>query len=124
MIEGGEIMAETHTRGVTLIVYRGEIVASAGARRSYLAPQIATLDAGEPLRQFVSLMAAFALLVRDGSNEGPYTDEAAERFARLALIDDEQFRVLDASGLEDEVIAGHFDVPVEQVAEKRVDLDR
>ena len=72
-------MAETHTRGVTLIVYRGEIVASAGARRSYLAPQIATLDAGEPLRQFVSLMAAFALLVRDGSNEGPYTDEAAER---------------------------------------------
>ena len=117
-------MAETHTRGVTLIVYRGEIVASAGARRSYLAPQIARLDAGEPLRQFVSLMAAFALLVRDGSNEGPYTDEAAERFARLALIDDEQFRVLDANGLEDEVIAGHFDVPVEQVAEKRADLDR
>ena len=113
--------APTH-RGVTLIVYRGEIVASAGARRFYLAPRVAELGADEPLRRFVSMMAAFALRVRDGSSPGPYTDERAERFARLALIDDDEFRMLDANQLEDLVLAGHFDVPVEQVDAKRLDL--
>jgi hypothetical protein len=107
---------------VTLIVYRDEVVASAGARRLYFAPRIASLDAGDPLVPFVSLMGSYAMQVRGGLAPGPYTDERAERFARCALIDDEEFRVLDANRLDDRLIAGHFGVPVEQVDEKRRDL--
>lgn len=107
---------------MTLVVYREEVVAAAGARRLYLAPHIAALDDADPLVLFVSLMGAYALQVRHRSAPGPYTDERAERFARCALIDDEEFRVLDANRLEDRLIAGHFEVPIEQVDEKGRDL--
>lgn len=110
--------------GMTLISYRGEIVASAGARRVHYAPQIAALDEADPLVSFVAFMAAYALRVRDGSAPGPYTHERAERFARLALMDDDQFQMLDANELPDDLIAGHFGVPVEQVDAKRRDLQR
>jgi len=46
-----------------------------------------------------------------GVQPGPHTDERAERFARWALIDDDEFCVLDANGLDDRLIAGHFGVP-------------
>jgi hypothetical protein len=108
--------------GVQLISYRGEIVATAGARRIYVTPHIRELDDDDPLVMFVSLMGAYALRVRDDPDVGPYTDDHAERFARLVLIDDEEFRMLDANELEDRVIAGHFGAAVEQVQEKRRDL--
>ena len=115
-------MSAPHQPGVTLITYRGEIVATAGASRFHLSPRITALDADDPLAVFVSMMAAYALRVRDGSAPGPYTDERAERFARLALIEDDEFRMLEANQLEDRVLAGHFDVPVEQIEAKRQDL--
>ncbi len=120
--KGSEVARLEPLRGVTLISYGGEIVASAGARRLYLAPRIAALDDTHPLVSFVAFMTAYAMKVRDGSAPGPYTNERAERFARLALMDDEEFRMLDANELGDAVIAGHFGVPVEQVAAKRTDL--
>ncbi len=117
-------MSADHQHGVTLIVYQGEIVATAGGRRFYLAPQVQAMDSVDPLVGFVSLMAAFALRVRDGSAPGPYTDDRAERFARLALMEDGEFRMLDANRLDDALLAGHFGVPVEQVEAKRRDLER
>jgi hypothetical protein len=109
---------------VTLIVYRDEIVASAGARRLYLAPRIASLDDGDPLVLSVSLTGTYAMRVRHGAAPGPYTHDRAERFARCAMIDDDEFRVLDTNRLDDRLIAGHFGVPVEQVSDKRRDLRR
>ena len=109
--------------GVNLIVYNGEIVAVAGASRFHLTPRIETLHERDPLRVFVSFMAAYALRVRDGSAAGPYSDDRAEGFARLALIDDNEFRVMVAQRLPDELIAGHFGVPIEQIARKREDFD-
>ncbi len=116
-------MTADDQQGVTLIIYQGEIVATAGGRRFYLAPQVQALDLDDPLVRFVSLMAAFALRVRDGSAPGPYTDERAERFARLALMEDDEFRMLAANRLDDQLLAGHFGVPVEQVEAKRQDLE-
>ena len=109
-------------KGVTMVMYRGEIAAMVGGRRFYLAPQFDHLDLDDPLVVFVSFMASYALAVKDGSAPGPYTDERAERFARLVLIDDDEFREFDANRFEDRLIAGHFGVPVEQVEEKRHDL--
>lgn len=122
-LNGDSLGGSQPPTGVTLISYRGEIVAAAGARRFYFAPQIAALDDADPLVSFVSLMAAYALRVHDGTAPGPYTDDRAERFARLALMDDDEFRMLDANEVDDVLIAGHFDVPVEQVEAKRADLD-
>jgi hypothetical protein len=111
-----------HNGGVELITYRGEIVATAGAREIYVSPRILALSDSDPLVMFVSLMGAYALKLRDEPELGPYSDEHAERFARCVLIDDDEFRMMDANRLEDRLIAGHFDVPVEQVGEKRRDL--
>ena len=107
---------------MSLIVYRGEIVAVPGASRVHLSPQLEALDADDPLVRFVSLMVAYFLAVREGRAPGPYTDERAERFARLVLMDDDEFRSLDGNRFEDGLIAGHFGVPAEQVEEKRQDL--
>ena len=108
--------------GVTLISYRGEVVASAGATRLYLAPRVLELPADDAVRSFVSMMAVYALRVREGTAPGPYTHERAERFARLVLIDDDEFRMLAANRLDDRLLAGHFAVPIEQVPAKRDDL--
>jgi len=110
------------SEGVTLIVYEDEIVASVGATRVCFAPPIDGLASGDPLLSFVSLMAAYALEVRHGSAPGPYSHARAEMFARYALIDDDQFEMLDANGIGDELLAGHFGVPIEQIERKREDL--
>ena len=107
---------------MTLISYRGEIVASTGGTRFYFSPRLEGLDTDDPLVRFVSVMVAFCFAVDDGTARGPYTDERAERFARLMLINDEEFRSLDAERFDDVLIAGHFGVPVEQVVEMRHDL--
>lgn len=104
-----------------MILYEGEVVATVGAHRVHIVPPIAALDGGDPLLRFVSFMAAFAAEVRRGSAPGPYTHARAEMFARLALIDDDQFEMLDANGLSDDLLAGHFGVPVEQIERKRHD---
>ena len=71
--------------------------------------------------RFVFGMAAYVLAIRAGSAPGPYTSARAERFARLMLIDDEEFRFLEERRIRDYLIAGHFGVPIEQVREKRLD---
>jgi hypothetical protein len=38
------------------------------------------------------------------------------------MIDDEEFVMLDANGLGDQLLAGHFGVPVEQIEKKREDV--
>ena len=122
MNEGANFNASTTQRGVTLIVYDGDIVATAGAHRVYLVPPLDALADGDPLLRFVSLMATYALAVRHGTAPGPYTHERAQVFARLALIEDDQFEMFDAHGLSDVLLAGHYGVPVEQIERKRTDL--
>ncbi len=108
---------------MTLIVYANEVWAVAGASRVYLAPQAVLLPPYSPLAVFVMCMASYAVRVHQGSAPGPYTDRRAELFARLVLMDDDEFSRLDALDIGDRTLAGHFVVPVEQVAEKRADIE-
>src|SRR5688500_9160512 len=101
----------TTNGGVELIVYDVEIVATVGGRRVYLAGRGRELDREDSLVLFVSLMGAYALQLRDHPDLGPYSHERAERFARCVLIDDDEFRMLDANGVEDRLLSCHFDVP-------------
>jgi hypothetical protein len=109
---------------VTLIVYGDEVWAVVGARRVYLAPQAVLLAPYSPLGSFVLCMASYAVLVHQGTVPGPYTERRAELFARLVLMDYDEFSRYDKPDLGDRALAGHFMVPVEQIAEKRADLRR
>jgi len=108
----------------TLIQYRGDVVAVAGATRFHLAPPIEALQPQDPLRAVVTLMCVFADRVQSGEIAGPYSDARAELYARSALIDDDEFTRADIQGVGDEALASHFNVPLEQMAAKRLDLRR
>ena len=108
--------------GVTMIVYRDQVAATAGSSQVFLAPHIADQADDAPERAFVSMMAVYAMRVREGSAPGPYSHERAALFARLVLMDDDEFRMLAANGLDDRLIAGHFGVPPSEVLAKREDL--
>jgi Zn-dependent peptidase ImmA (M78 family) len=66
-------------------------------------------------------MAFFARDVMSGRLPGPYSGRRAEHFARCALLPDEEFAALER--FPEAVLAEYFNVPLEQVAEKRVDLE-
>jgi hypothetical protein len=68
----------------TVVRLRGEVVATAGAGRFHLGPQIEALPESDPLVRKVILMCVFALDVSSGEVEGPYTDARAEAFAKAA----------------------------------------
>jgi hypothetical protein len=106
----------------TLIQYRGDIVAIAGATRFHLAPHIEAREPRDPLRAVAAMMCVFADRVSTGELPGPYSDDRAELYARCALIDDDEFRRADAEHPDDETLAQQFNVPFEQVAAKRQDL--
>ena len=104
-----------------LIQYDGAPVATVGATRSFLAPQIEALPDGDPMLRFVVFMCAFALDIQNGRLPGPYSDDRATFFARAALIGDEEFAELEA--LPDDEIAARLQVPIGEVEAKRRDLD-
>lgn len=74
---------------------------------------------GYVVGRWVVCQAVFAQGVAAGRLAGPVTDRRAEYFARCVLMPDVEFGTL--AGQEDYVVAGHFDVPIEQVAAKHED---
>ena len=106
----------------TLIQYRGEVVAIAGASRFHLAPHIEAREPGDPLRAVVALMCVFAERVHAGELPGPYSDGRAELYARCVLIDDDEFARAEADGESDDGLAARFNVPIQLIHAKRRDL--
>lgn len=100
----------------TFIRYGDDIVAVASSSRLHITLEQPT----EQLRRFLTLMGRYAADVETGELPGPYNDQHAERYARAALIPDEDFVQLGSQS--DEALAAHFEVPLEQIAQKRVDL--
>jgi hypothetical protein len=67
------------------ISYQGQTVALAARARFWLAAHIEALPAGHPAKRHVCFMAIYARDVLIGELPGPYNDDDADRFARLAL---------------------------------------
>jgi len=101
----------THTDRAVAIVVRG---------RAYLLPTTALLEPEHPRRRWATCLAFFGRDVATGHQAGPYTTERAEHFARCALLPDEEFLPLEQ--FPDGVLAEYFNVPLDQVAEKRADF--
>lgn len=100
-----------------LIQYAGRPAALVGIRRLSFLGDVRHRPPGDPVVRVVCLMAYYAQLVLGGEMAGPYTDEEAERFARLALIDERE--LARHCGESNDALANRFRVPVEQVAQAR-----
>jgi hypothetical protein len=73
---------------MTKLVYlEGELVATVGASRYFLAPRIEALADDDPVARKVVLMCVYALGIEIGQTDGPYSDQRAAAFADAALAE-------------------------------------
>lgn len=104
-----------------IITYERRPAAIVVRNRAYLLPSTAVLEVDHPRRRWVTCMAFFARDVASGKLEGPYSTRRAEHFARCVLMPEDEFVALVRyPGV---VLAQYFNVPIEQIAEKRADLE-
>lgn len=103
-------------RGMDVIEYDGRPAAFVTANDIRFADWV-TQPESYVVGRWVCCEAVFAQEIAAGHLCGPFTDLRANEFARIALLPDAEFDELDH--LEDHLVAGHFDVPIEQVAAKR-----
>lgn len=101
------------------IFYRGELVAIATRGGVHLSPRVSDLPRGHPMLRFVAAMCMYSRDVDQAAVPGPYSNSAAELYARCVLIPDQEFDV--AASCSDDQLAHRFGVPVEQIAAKRGD---
>jgi hypothetical protein len=105
-----------------LVTYRGAPAALVGIRQFSFLGDVRHLPPGHPAVRMVTHKAYYAQLVLAGKMPGDYTDEDAERFARLALIDpDELERRRHHS---DAALASRFGVPTDAVVHAREEAGR
>jgi hypothetical protein len=69
------------------LTYQHCTAALASRERFWLAAHIEALPAGDPTKRLVAYMAVYARDVLTGEQPGPYTDERARQFVRLALVE-------------------------------------
>lgn len=105
---------------VLLIHHQGKPAAWVANGRIELYPRIAVLEPEHPSRRWATCRAIFALEILSGRIRGPFDQARADHFARSALVPDAEFRSLAAAS--DAALAEHFNVLLEQVREKRLDL--
>lgn len=110
----------TGGRSGILVQYRGAPAALVGMRRLSFLGEVRHLPPGHPVVRVVAHMAYYGQLVLAGRMPAPYTDPDAERFARLALIDEDELARLEQ--VSDAALANRFRVPIEQVAKARQEL--
>jgi hypothetical protein len=104
------------------ISYQRRAAAYAGAERFWLAVHIQALPNGHPVKRVVAFMALYARDVLRGELPGPYSDERARTFARLALVDPDTYAAQHTAS--DEQLATLLKLPVDEIAAVRRDQAR
>ncbi len=102
------------------VCYEGWPAAIVDRASLELAAHIEVLELEHPLRRFVSAMALFALEIDAGQLPGPYSDAIAKLYARCILIPDDEF--IDYLLCPEHRVAELFNVPLEQIRLKRLDI--
>ena len=100
--------------------YRGRPAATVEGERVAFCPSIEVLERDHPLRRFVAAMCLYLRDVADGVVPGP-SAELATLYARLLLIPSEALAA--RTDWADAVLAEHFNVPLEEIRERRLDLE-
>ena len=104
------------------VIFRRRLAAAATRDRFYLAPHLEPLEEDHPDRFFVSLMCCHARDVLIGAAPAPYADAHAELYVRSVLIDDGDFA--HCQHWNDALLAERYAVPLDQIPQKRRDLQR
>ena len=100
------------------ITYQGRLVAGVAPDEIVLAPSIAQLESDHPHRRFVLAMCMDA---DDQLRTGHlYSDKAAEQGARTLLMPTAAWQ--HAAGLSNPELAEAFNVPLDQVVQRRGEL--
>jgi hypothetical protein len=99
------------------LTYDGQHVALAGRERFWLAAHIEALPDGHPTKRLISVMALFARDVLTGDLPGPYTEERARSFARLALVDPNAYHA--HRRCQDTELAAVIGLPVSEIPDVR-----
>ena len=102
------------------VTYRGQLVAGVGIEEICLSPTIGELEQDHPRRRFVLAMCLPAS--EQVRAERRYQDAVAERFARTLLMPEAAWK--PAAGYSNVELAEAFNVPLEQVAQRRTELAR
>jgi hypothetical protein len=105
---------------VQAITYQGRLVAGVAAHEIVLAPSIAELESDHPRRRFVLAVCMDAAEQLRTSRR--YSDQAAERLARTLLMPTAAWQ--RAAGHSNAELAEAFNVPLDQVVQRRRDLAR
>jgi hypothetical protein len=106
---------------LTPVRYAGRTVALLDHDRVWLDPSIGVLEADHPLRRFVGMVCLVGHEMQAGGAHEPYDDEVAQLLARTILLPEEAF-AFACEVLDDVELAEIFNVPMEQVRARRVDL--
>jgi hypothetical protein len=105
-----------------LISYRGRPVALVAPERVHaLAPWLQNAPPRDPDARFVLFMCTFARRVQLGRLSCPFSNAAAELWARRALIDDDE--LLTHPNRPAREHARRAGVPTEQISTRRRELD-
>jgi len=104
------------------ITYAGRRAALSFGETMLLAPHIAVLEEGHPDRSFVALLCMWAKEVLEGRAVGPYRDATAHVYARSFLMPAREFWPI--RGWPDYRLAEHFRAPLDQVGQRRAELER
>ncbi|MGI8622655.1 MAG: hypothetical protein ACR2NB_04000 [Solirubrobacteraceae bacterium] len=102
------------------ITYRSSAAAMATRERFWLVDEIGELPDGHPVKAWVAILCVFARDVMVGAIPGPFTQARAERYGREVMLPAEEF-IAHADRGEGE-LAARFNVPLEQVQARFVDL--
>jgi hypothetical protein len=99
----------------------GDVLALVDESRVWFAEQIEVLEKDHPRRRFTAMMALAAGVMQAGPEPEAYDPEVAAYYARYILIPDTAF-ILHRESDSDPELAERFNVPLEQVEAKHLDL--
>ena len=103
------------------ITYGGRVEAAASARGMFLCLRLALRPVEDPERTLVIYMGAYAGDVLRGELPGPYSDEQARQYARVALIPEE---LLEHDLPDLERTARALQIPASELRQARVEHDQ
>src|SRR3954452_1454339 len=103
-----------------VISYQGRECATVDESGVVMSDAVETFEPEHPVRRWAFCMAMFAHEVLAGRFEQPYSDQRARRFARNALLPDDEF--VELYFCDDATLAECFNVPLEEINEKRTDI--
>ena len=101
----------------TTLSYEQRTVALASREQFWLAAHIEALPDGHPTKRIVTFMALYARDVLTGELPGPYSDDRARSFARLALTEPNAYHAHRRR--RDSELADVLGLPVSEIPDLR-----